>query len=133
MAARTPKAPNRTPNKAGGGKKPTQAPTRAQLKAMEARAASAARATAFARGEDMDDAPSGGGGRAGTATRSARTTRNAGRSGVRAGAERNIGAYPTPEFSVRTEMEYHRRDLIRLLIVAAILIVIYVVLWFFLH
>ena len=38
-----------------------------------------------------------------------------------------------PEFSVRTEMEYHRRDLIRLLIVAAVLIVIYVVLWFFLH
>ncbi len=131
MAARTPRAPNRTPNKAGGGKRPIVAPTRAQLKAMEARAASAARATAFARGEDADDAP--GGGRGGTATRGARTMRNASRSGVRAGAERNIGSYPTPEFSVRTEMEYHRRDLIRLLIVAAILIVVYVVLWFFLH
>ncbi len=131
MAARTPKAPNRTPGKTGGAKKLTPTPTRAQLKAMEARAASAARATAFARGEDTDDAL--GGGRTGTATRSARTTRNASRSGVRAGAERSIGSYPAPEFSVRTEMEYHRRDLIRLLIVAAVLIVVYVVLWFFLH
>ncbi|MHB8645056.1 MAG: hypothetical protein ACYDAR_04625 [Thermomicrobiales bacterium] len=128
MAARTPKAPNR-PTRTGGAKKPTPAPTRAQLKAMEARAASAARATAFARGEDVDDTPDGGR----TATRGTRTTRAASRSGVRAGAERTIGSLPMPEFSVRTEMAYHRRDLIRLLIVAAILIVIYVVLWFFLH
>jgi hypothetical protein len=131
MAARTPKAPNKAPGKAGGAKKPTPAPTRAQLKAMEARAASAARATAFARGEDVDDTPERG--RAATTTRSGRAARGAGRSGVRAGAERGIGAYPMPEFSVRTEMEYHRRDLIRLLIVAAVLLVIYIVLWFFLH
>ncbi len=98
---------------------------------MEAREASAARATAFARGEDLDDAPAGG--RSATTTRSSRTVRNANRSGVRAGAERNIGAYPMPEFSVRTEMEYQRRDLIRLLIVAAVVVVAYVVLWFFLH
>lgn len=131
MAARTPKAPNRVPGKGGGAKKPTPAPTRAQLKAMEARAASAARATAFARGEDMDGAP--GDARSTTATRSARTARNVNRSGVRAGAERGVGSYPMPEFSVRTEMEYHRRDLILLLLVAAVLIVIYIVLWFFLR
>lgn len=131
MAARTPKAPNKAPGKVGSAKKPTPAPTRAQLKAMEARAASAARATAFARGEDLDDAPNGS--RSTPATRSARTMRNASRSGVRAGAERGVGSYPMPEFSVRTEMEYHRRDLIRLLLVAAALVVIYVVLWFFLH
>ncbi|GEM_PF-5684591 len=129
MAARTPKAPNKAPGKIGSAKKPT--PTRAQLKAMEARAASAARATAFARGEDVDDAPNSR--QTATATRGTRTTRNAGRSGVRAGADRTIGSLPMPEFSVRTEMEYHRRDLVRLLIVAATLIVIYVVLWFFLH
>lgn len=130
MAARTPKAPNKVP-KAGGAKRPVPTPTRAQLKAMEARAASAARATAFARGEDMDDVPASG--RAGTATRSARTTRNASRSGGRAGADRSISSSPMPEFSVRAEMEYHRRDLILLLLVAAVLIVIYIVLWFFLH
>jgi hypothetical protein len=130
MAARTPKAPNRNPGKGGGAKKPT--PTRAQLKAMEARAASAARASAFARGEDVDEGPSGG--HAATSTRSPRTGRNASRSGIRAGAERSIGsAYSAPDFSVRTEMEYQRRDLVRLLIVAAILVVVYVVLWFFLH
>ncbi len=106
-------------------------PTRAQLKAMEARAASAARATAFARGDDMEDAAHGG--RSTTATRSARTMRNASRSGARVGADRSVGSYPMPEFSVRTEMEYHRRDLIRLLLVAAALVIIYVVLWFFLH
>lgn len=131
MAARTPKAPNKAPGKGGGAKKPTPTPSRAQLKAMEARAASAARATAFARGEDVDDRPSSG--RTTTATRSTRTARNASRSGVRAGAERGVGSYPMPEFSVRTEMEYHRRDLARLLILAAVLIVVYVVLWFFLH
>ncbi len=129
MAAQTPKAPNRNPGKAGGAKKPT--PTRAQLKAMEARAASAARASAFARGEDIDETPRGGG--TGTATRSPRSARNASRSGIRAGAERSLGSYSAPDFSVRTEMEYQRRDLVRLLIVAAVLIVVYIVLWFFLH
>lgn len=131
MAARTPRAPNKSAGKIGSAKKPTPTPTRAQLKAMEARAASAARATAFARGEDVGDVPDSR--RGATATRAARATRNAGRSGVRAGAERTIGALPAPEFSVRAEMEYHHRDLIRLLLVAAILIVIYIVLWFFLH
>lgn len=129
MAAQTPKAPNRNPGKAGGAKKPT--PSRAQLKAMEARAASAARASAFARGEDIAETPRSGG--TGTATRSARTTRTAGRSGIRAGAERSLGSYAAPDFSVRTEMEYQRRDLIRLLIIAGVLIVTYIVLWFFLH
>jgi hypothetical protein len=129
MAAQTPKAPNRNSGKSGGARKPT--PTRAQLKAMEARAASAARASAFARGEDVDEAPKGGG--TGTATRSARTTRNASRSSIRAGAERSLGSYAAPDFSARTEMEYQRRDLIRLLIVAAVLIVAYIILWFFLH
>lgn len=129
MAAQTPKAPNRNPGKAGGAKKPT--PSRAQLKAMEARAASAARASAFARGEDIDETPRSGG--TGTATRSVRTTRTAGRSGIRAGAERSLGSYAAPDFSVRTEMEYQRRDLIRLLIIAGVLIVTYIVLWFFLH
>ena len=131
MVARTPKAPNKAPGEVGSAKKPTPTPSRAQLKAMEARAASAARATAFARGEDVDGMPDSG--RAATAPRSARAARNASRSGVRAGAERNIGAYPMPEFSVRTEMEYHRHDLIRLLLVAAVLVAIYVVLWFFLR
>lgn len=98
---------------------------------MEARAASAARASAFARGEDVDETPVGG--RASTATRASRTPRAASRSGIRAGAERSVGSYAAPEFSVRTEMEYQRRDLVRLLIVAAVLIVVYVVLWFFLH
>ncbi|MDQ6832778.1 MAG: hypothetical protein M3008_05215 [Chloroflexota bacterium] len=106
-------------------------PSRAQLKAMEARAASAARASAFARGDDMDDAPNGS--QSISATRSARTMRNASRSGARVGTDRSVGSYPMPEFSVRTEMEYHRRDLIRLLLVAAALVVIYIVLWFFLH
>lgn len=130
MAARTPKAPNRSPGKTGGGaKKPT--PTRAQLKAMEARAASAARASAFARGEDVDEPPASG--RASSPARSSRGPRAAGRSGIRAGAERSIGPSFAPEFSVRTEMEYQRRDLVRLLIVAAILVVVYIVLWFFLH
>lgn len=130
MAARTPKAPNRNPGKSGSAKKPT--PTRAQLKAMEARAASAARASAFARGEDVDEAP--GGGRTTTTPRAPRAGRNAGRSGIRAGAERSIReTYAAPEFSLRTEMEYQRRDLVRLLILAGILLVIYVVLWFFLH
>jgi hypothetical protein len=130
MAAQTPKAPNRNTGKAGGAKKPT--PSRAQLKAMEARAASAARASAFARGEDMDETPKGGG--TGTATRSARSARNASRSGIRAGAERSLGgSYAAPDFSVRTEMEYQRRDLIRLLILAGVLILVYIVLWFFLH
>ena len=129
MAAQTPRAPNRNSGKAGGAKKPT--PSRAQLKAMEARAASAARASAFARGEDMDETPKGGS--TGTATRSARSTRNASRSGVRAGAERSLGSYAAPDFSVRTEMEYQRRDLIRLLILAGVLILVYIVLWFFLH
>src|SRR5690349_20507015 len=128
MAARTPKAPNTRTNRSGGGKKPTV--NRAQLKAMEARAASAARASAFARGEDVDDRPTGG--RTATATRTARGARGAGR-GVRAGAERGVGTYPTPEFSVRTEMEYQRRDLIRLLIVAAIVLVVFIVLTFFLR
>ncbi len=59
--------------------------------------------------------------------------RNASRSGARVGADRSVGSYPMPEFSVRTEMEYHRRDLIRLLLVAAALVIIYVALWFFLH
>lgn len=130
MAARTPKAPNKTPNKTGGAKKPTV--NRAQLKAMEARAASAARASAFARGEDVDDSPASGG-RSSTATRTQRSSRTGGRSGVRAGTERGAGAFSMPEFSVKTEMEYQRRDLVRLLIVAAVLVVIYVVLWFFLH
>jgi hypothetical protein len=132
MAARTPKAPNRTPGKTGGAKRLTPTPTRAQLKAMEARAASAARAAAFARGEDIDDTPRGNSGS--TATRSARSARNTSRSGIRAGAERSLGgSYAAPDFSVRTEMEYQRRDLIRLLIVAGVLVVAYVVLWFFLH
>jgi hypothetical protein len=129
MAAGTPKAPNRNAGKTGGAKKP--AVSRAQIKAMEARAASAARATAFARGEDMDEAPTGG--RTASATRSPRNVRSASRSGVRAGAERAVGTYPAPEFSVRTEMEYQRRDLIRLLIVAAMVVVAYLVLWFFLR
>jgi hypothetical protein len=129
MAAQTPKASNRNPGKTGSAKKPT--PTRAQLKAMEARAASAARASAFARGEDVDEMPIGG--KTSTTTRSARTTRNASRSSIRAGAERSLGSYAAPDFSVRTEMEYQRRDLIRLLIVAAVLIVAYIILWFFLH
>jgi hypothetical protein len=98
---------------------------------MEARAASAARASAFARGEDIDETPRSGG--TGTATRSARTTRTAGRSSIRAGAERSLGSYAAPDFSVRTEMEYQRRDLIRLLIIAGVLIATYIVLWFFLH
>ena len=131
MAARTPKAPNKASGKGGGTKKPAPVPTRAQLKAMEARAASAARATAFARGEDMDDVPNGG--RTTTAPRSARSARNVSRSGGRTSANRHTASYPMPEFSVRTEMEYHRRDLLLLLLVAAVLIVIYIVLWFFLH
>lgn len=129
MAARTPKASNRNSGKTGGAKKPT--PTRAQLKAMEARAASAARASAFARGEDIDETPDSG--RTATAPRPSRAPRSAGRSGIRAGAERSVGSYSAPDFSVRTEMEYQRRDLVRLLIVAGVLIAVYAVLWFFLH
>src|SRR3954468_3130708 len=105
MAARTPKAPNRTAGK-GGGKRPTPTPTRAQLKAMEARAASAARAAAFARGEDMNESADGG--RTATTTRAPRAGRTVGRSGIRSSAERSLGSYTTPEFSVRTEMEYQR-------------------------
>jgi hypothetical protein len=124
MAAQTPKAPNtKTGNRPNTPKR--SAPNRAQIKAMEARAASAARAAAFARGEDVDAAP-----RAGTATSTTRTTR---RAGVRAGAQREVGYAPaSTELSVRAEMEYHRRDLIRLLLIAAIVIVLYLVLWFFL-
>lgn len=124
MAAQTPKAPNtKTGNRPSTTKR--SPPNRAQLKAMEARAASAARAAAFARGEDVEDAA-----RAGTATSTSRTTR---RSGVRAGAQREVGYTPaSTELSVRAEMEYHRRDLIRLLLIAAVVIVLYVVLWFFL-
>ncbi len=128
MAARTPKAPNTKANRSGGAKKP--AVNRAQLKAMEARAASAARASAFARGEDVEEEPTGG--RAATTTRTSRAPRGGAR-GVRAGAERGVGTYPTPEFSVRTEMEYQRRDLIRLLIVAAIVLVVFIILTFFLR
>jgi hypothetical protein len=80
----------------------------------------------------VDEMPRSGG--TGTATRPARTTRTAGRSGIRAGAERSLGgSYAAPDFSVRTEMEYQRRDLIRLLIIAGVLIATYIVLWFFLH
>lgn len=129
MAARTPKAPNKTPNRVTGAKKPPV--SRAQLKAMEARAASAARASAFARGEDLEEQPASS--RSTTSTRTGRTPRGGTRTGVRAGAERTVGAYPMPEFSVRTEMEYQRRDLIRLLIVAAIIIVVFIILTFFLR
>src|SRR5258708_1418602 len=111
MAAQTPKAPNTKP-----GNRPTtpkrSAPNRAQLKAMEARAAGAAGASAFARGEDVDDASRSGG--ATTAPRASRTPRKL---GVRAGAQREWGYAPaSSELTVRAEMEYHRRDLIRLLL-----------------
>ncbi len=129
MAARTPKAPNNSTGKVGSAKKPTI--NRAQLKAMEARAASAARAAAFARGEDVDTAPDGT--RAATNARRDRTARAGNRSGVRAGAERGLGSYSVPDFSLRTEMEYQRRDLIRLLIVAAVVLAVFIVLTFFLR
>jgi cobalamin biosynthesis Mg chelatase CobN len=127
MAARTPKAPNtKTGNQPSTTKR--SAPNRAQLKAMEARAASAARAAAFARGEDVNNESRAGG--AASATRTNRSTRKV---GVRAGAQREVGYAPaSTELSVRAEMEYHRRDLIRLLLIAAIVVVLYVVLWFFL-
>jgi hypothetical protein len=96
---------------------------------MEARAASAARAAAFARGEDVDmDARSGG---SATTTRANRPTR---RTGVRAGAQRDVGYTPASnELTVRAEMEYHRRDLIRLLLIAAVVVVVYVAIWFVLR
>jgi hypothetical protein len=127
MAAQTPKAPNtKTGNRPTTPKR--SAPNRAQLKAMEARAASAARAAAFARGEDVGEAP--GAGSAGTAT----APRPARRTGPRAGAQREVGYAPaTNELTVRAEMEYHRRDLIRLLLIAAIVVILYVVIWFILR
>jgi hypothetical protein len=128
MAAQTPKAPNtKSGNRQGTGKRST--PNRAQIKAMEARAASAARATAFARGEDIADSTGSGG-----TTSTTRANRPSRRSGVRAGAQRDVGYAPaTTELTVRAEMEYHRRDLIRLLLIAAIVIVLYLVLWFILR
>src|SRR3954454_4612265 len=128
MAAQTPKAPNtKTGNRPSTAKR--SAPNRAQLKAMEARAASAARAAAFARGEDVDAESRSGG----TAT-TTRANRPARRAGVRAGAQRDVGYAPaTTELSVRAEMEYHRRDLIRLLLIAAVVVVLYVVIWFILR
>lgn len=126
MAAQTPKAPN----KSGAGPKPptTKKPAlnRAQIKAMEARAASAARAAAFARGEDVEEMPA--------ASGVQRVNRPARRSGVRAGAERGAGFSPAaPELSVRAEMDYQRRDLMRLLLLTGILLVAYILLWFFLR
>src|SRR5947209_8681871 len=110
MAAQTPKAPNTKPGNRPANTK-RSAPNRAQLKAMEARAASAARAAAFARGEDVDDAS-----RASGATTASRTSRTPRKPGVRAGAQRELGYAPaSSELTVRAEMEYHRRDLIRLL------------------
>ena len=128
MAARTPKAPNTTPgNRPGNPKRPV--PNRAQLKAMEARAASAARAAAFARGEDFDSDNA----RSGTATAD-RPNRPTRRSGTRAGAQREVGYTPaSSEMTVRSEMEYHRRDLIRLLMIAALVVVLYAVIWFVLR
>ncbi len=110
-----------------GGRKPPQL-TRAQIKAMEARAASTARATAVARGDDSDIVSE--------VTRTAtnlRTPRTRTREGVRT-ANRTVSTISTAaDFSIKTEMEYQRRDLVRLLLIAAVVIVIFAVLWFFLR
>lgn len=130
MAARTPKAPNKQQPRPGGGasgsgRKPT--PTRAQIKAMEARAASTARATAIARGADADDVVV-----TNRSTTAPASSRFRTREGIRT-TDRGVSAATAAEFSVRTEMEYQRRDLYRLLIVAAIILVVFIALTFVLR
>lgn len=94
---------------------------------MEARAASTARATAVARGEDSDTVSE--------VTRTAtnlRTPRTRTREGLRT-ADRTVSAATAADFSVKTEMEYQRRDLVRLLLIAAVVLATFAVLWFFLR
>jgi len=129
MAAQRPKAPKAptqsaptrpTPDAAnlplanrptGGNRRQAPQLNRAQIKAMEARAAATARATAVARGEDTD-----------TVTEVTRTA-------TQARTPRSGGALSAAaDFSIKTEMNYQRRDLMRLLLVAAIILVIFIVL-----
>lgn len=94
---------------------------------MEARAAATARATAIARGEDADTITE----VARTSTQP-RTVRSRTREGLRTNEtrlrDRGVSAAAVAEFSIKTEMEYQRRDLIRLLLIAAIILVVFIIL-----
>ncbi len=99
---------------------------------MEARAAATARATAIARGEDAD-----------TVTQVTRTSTQTytPRSRTREGLTTNdlharargVSAATAAEFSIKTEMEYQRRDLMRLLLLAGVILVVFIVLHFVLR
>ncbi len=143
MAAQRPKAPKAptqsaptrpTPDAAnlplanrptGGNRKQAPQLNRAQIKAMESRAAATARATAVARGEDTDNVME----VTRTATQ-ARTPRSRTREGLRTNDVRARGGAlsAAADFSIKTEMNYQRRDLVRLLLVAAIILVVFIVL-----
>ncbi len=147
MAAQRPKAPTKPTRPAqpqaggaagggesptGGNRRPPAQLTRAQIKAMEARAAATARATAIARGEDAD-----------TVTQVTRTSTQTytPRSRTREGLTTNdlharargVSAATAAEFSIKTEMEYQRRDLMRLLLLAGVILVVFIVLHFVLR
>ena len=143
MAAQRPKAPTKTTQSAstrltpdatnappvnrpaGGTRRQSPQLNRAQIKAMEARAAATARATAIARGEDTDTIAE--------VTRTAtqtRTPRSRTREGLRTNDVRVRGGASSAaaDFSIKTEMDYQRRDLVRLLLVAAVILVVFIVL-----